>query len=57
MGKIEIRKTVDLRSLLTRAADALQDAADVGGASNIYRSIESELREVIWALDQEVKRD
>jgi hypothetical protein len=55
-GQVEYRKAIDLRSLLVRAADALADAADPGGAPLTYRAVEAELRELIAALDQEARR-
>ena len=48
--------SIDLRALIVRAADALHDAADPGGASQMYLAVERELRYLIAALDEEARR-
>lgn len=44
--------TLDMRGIIARAADALADAAAVGGAPQTYRSHERELRTLIAVLDE-----
>lgn len=48
--------TVDLRSVLIRAADALHDAAAVGGAPGLYKSVGDEVRALIAVLDEVTAR-
>ena len=48
---VEVRRSIDLRSLLSEAAELLWQVREISGAPHSYKRVEDDLRAVVAELD------